>query len=175
MINYDSRMLILDDNDHNRTLMKFAMQMANLTFDDAVTGQEALDLWQRGPGRYAFALLDIVLPDISGLEVARRIRQFDPGIAIIMCSTNDDPRTIEDASRLDADMFIVKPFQFDTLVNVARLLNRATLRANPQMMVIENTGRARWELRSPRNLLRHVPIDRVMGNLPPTAGDAATT
>jgi DNA-binding response OmpR family regulator len=167
MIEYQPRMLILDDNEHNRTLMKFAMKMANVEFDDATTGQEALDLWRQQSGRYSFALLDIMLPDISGLEVARRIRQFDPGIALIMCSTNDDPAMIEDASRLDADMFIVKPFQFDTLVNVARLLNRAALRANPQMMVIDNLGRARWELRSPRNLLRHVPIDRVMNVVSP--------
>jgi CheY-like chemotaxis protein len=164
MSTYENRMLILDDNDHNRTLIKFAMQMASLAFDDAATGAEALALWQQAPGRYAFAILDIMLPDMSGLEVARRIRQADPGIVLIMCSTNDEPSFIDDAVRHDCDLFIVKPFQFDNLVSIARMMNRANLRAAPQMMVVDNMGRARWELRRPRNYLRHVPIDRVISN-----------
>ncbi|MBX3084986.1 MAG: response regulator [Anaerolineae bacterium] len=163
MTDYENRMLILDDNDHNRTLIKFAMQMAALRFDDAATGAEALRLFQQNKGCYSFAILDIMLPDMSGLEVARAIRQVDAGIALIMCSTNDESYSIEQAVRYDCDLYIVKPFQFDKLVSIARLMNRINLRTASQMMIIDNMGRTRWELRQPRNVIRHFPVDRAIG------------
>src|SRR5579859_3061730 len=87
----ERRFLILDDNDANRLLLKFAVQSVQATYIEAATAQQALDLCK--PGQATFAFLDIELPDFSGLEVARRLREADDRLAIIMCSTNDDPLT----------------------------------------------------------------------------------
>jgi CheY-like chemotaxis protein len=160
-LNYNPRTLILDDNEGNRTLIRLALQMATIPSDEVSTGEEALRLWAAQPGNYAFAVLDIELPDISGLAVARRIRQQDQGIVIIICSANDDPALIEEAVYLDCDIFIVKPFQFNTLASMAKLLDRATLRIASQMMIIDNTGQMRWEIRTPRNFVWRLPMSTV--------------
>jgi CheY-like chemotaxis protein len=142
---YRHRALILDDNDANRLLLNFAMQMGNVEHVEAGDGNTALALWESG--EFSFAFLDIELPDISGLEVARRIRRLDSGIAIIMCSTNDEPATITRAIHAGCDAFLVKPFQLDVLLSLTRVLNRESLRSMQDVLVIDNTGRNRWESR----------------------------
>ncbi len=142
---YERRALVLDDNDGNRTLINFVMQLCNMDHMEAMTGREALALWQ--PGMCSFAFLDIELPDISGLEVARQIRAVDEGIAIIMCSTNDDPHTITAAIEAGCDIFLVKPFELDTLMNLVKVMNRPSLRAVPRVLIIDNMARHRWEAR----------------------------
>jgi CheY-like chemotaxis protein len=137
--------LILDDNDGNRMLLKFAMSLGKMSFDEATTGQEALDIWSKG--KFAFAFLDIELPDISGLEVARRLRASDPNLTIIMCSTNDDPETITTAVKAGCDLFLVKPFQLDTLMTLVKVLVPGTLRRTTRILIIDNTARIRWENR----------------------------
>lgn len=142
---YEHRALLLDDDDANRMLLSVAFDMANLPFTEAQTGEQALQLYRAG--RFAFAFLDIDLPDISGIEVARRIRAQDQGIALIMCSANDDPLTLAEAVAADCDLFFVKPFQLDTLLNTVKVLDRAALRANPRILIVDNTQRPRWEAR----------------------------
>jgi DNA-binding response OmpR family regulator len=126
-------------------LLKFVLQMNHLEIAEAITAKAAFDVWQ--PHTFSYAFLDIELPDINGLEVARQIRASDPGVAIIMCSTNDDPVTISRAVEAGCDIFLVKPFQLDTLMNLVKVMNRASLRATTKVLIIDNTARHRWELR----------------------------
>jgi CheY-like chemotaxis protein len=142
---YEHRALLLDDDDANRMLLSVAFDMVQLPFVEAQNGEQALRLYAEN--RFAFAFLDIDLPDISGIEVARRIRAQDQGIALIMCSANDDPLTLAEAVAVDCDLFFVKPFQLDTLLNTVKMLDRAALRANPRILIVDNTQRPRWENR----------------------------
>lgn len=64
-----------------------------------------------------------------------------------MCSANDDPLTLAEAVAADCDLFFVKPFQLDTLLNTVKVLDRAALRANPRILIVDNTQRPRWEAR----------------------------
>jgi DNA-binding response OmpR family regulator len=142
---YQHSALVLDDNDGNRALLNFVMKLSNLEITEASTAQAALAVWK--PETFSFAFLDIELPDINGLEVARRIRASDNGVAIVMCSTNDDPVTINSAVEAGCDVFLVKPFQLDTLMNLVKVMNRGSLRATTKVLIIDNTARHRWELR----------------------------
>ena len=142
---YAHRALILDDNDGNRMILKFAMQMGGLPHEEAATGKAALAAWS--PGKFAFAFLDIELPDMNGLDVAWQLRERDSGLSIIMCSTNDDPITISKAIDRGCDMFLVKPFQLDILMKLVKDLDRVKLRKTPQILIIDNTARTRWQAR----------------------------
>lgn len=148
MEHYEDRVLILDDDDANRLLLSVAVQMGGrLGYVEATTGTQALAVWQ--PGKFAFAFLDIEVPDMTGLEVARQMREQDKGIVIVMCSANDDPAVVQMAVRVGADMFFVKPFQLETLLSTVKILNRAALRSSPRVLIIDNTQRPRWEERPP--------------------------
>ena len=74
----------------------------------ALTGKEALAVVKKESPKIVF--LDIVMPDISGLEVLRQVKEFDPSIKVIMVSVADDKETREKAKALGADEFIRKPF-----------------------------------------------------------------
>lgn len=139
---YPRRALVLDDDDSNRTLLKVLMEMGKLDFAEAANGNDALALWR--PGQFSFAFLDIEVPDLNGLEVARRIREQDSNVAIVMCSANDDPHIIDRVAEVDADMFMGKPYQLDVLLSLIRLLDRAGLRSNRRILVVDNMARARW-------------------------------
>ncbi len=142
---YERRVLILDDNDGNRTLLNFVMQLNGIEHTEAATVPEVLRLWR--PGVYSFAFLDIELPTGSGLDVARYMRTLDDGIAIIMCSTNDEPSIIEAAIEAGADLFIAKPFQIDMLMSFVKVMDRCTLRTTPNVLVVDNQARPHWHKR----------------------------
>lgn len=139
------RILILDDNDANRMLLKIALNMNGIESIEAERGEAALKLWQ--PCAFRFALLDIELPDMSGLEVARLIREQDPHIQIIMCSTNDDPETIHRAIQNGCDVFLVKPLQLDLLFRLTQQMQQIGGPRPEKVQVIDNQGHSRWESR----------------------------
>ena len=136
------RILILDDHDANRTLLKIALNLNGIQSIEAERGESALKMWQ--PGAFRVALLDIELPDMSGLEVARLIREQDPYIQIIMCSTNDDPETIHRAIQIGCDVFLVKPLQLDLLFKLTQQMGGPR---PEKVQVIDNQGHSRWESR----------------------------
>src|SRR3989338_8180861 len=74
----------------------------------ALTGKESLAAVKKEMPKIVF--LDIVMPDMSGLEVLRQIKEIDSSIKVIMVSVADDKQTKEKAMQGGADAFIRKPF-----------------------------------------------------------------
>jgi DNA-binding response OmpR family regulator len=102
----------------------------------ATTGFDALEIAAAGSGVDAI-VLDIGLPDISGTEVARRLRAAGSEVAILMLTARD---TVDDRVRgLDAgaDDYLVKPFAFEELAARLRALGRRG-RSRPSTSRITN-------------------------------------
>jgi response regulator of citrate/malate metabolism len=91
---------------------------------EAHTGTEALELVRRL--RPDLVLLDIYLPDLSGLEVIRRIRQEQTAVDVIAVTAAKDVQTLRAAMQGGVVHYIVKPFLFDTFRD--RLERYATLK-----------------------------------------------
>jgi DNA-binding response OmpR family regulator len=96
------------------------------------TGREALDMAQH----HAFdaILLDVMLPGISGLDVARRLRELRVQTPIVMLTARD---AVEDVIRgLDfgADDYVTKPFSFEILLARIRAVARRAPIALPAML-----------------------------------------
>ena len=77
------KVLILEDEVNIRSFVVINLKRAGYTVVEAGTGQEALDRLQSQPD-IAVAILDIMLPDIDGFEVCRRIRAGNKQMGIIM-------------------------------------------------------------------------------------------
>ena len=115
------RILIIEDE---KNLARFVeLELQHEKYDTTVesNGRKGLDLALRD--NYDAILLDLMLPDLNGLEIARRVRQ-EKTTPIIMMTARDS--VIDRVSGLDhgADDYIVKPFAIEELL--ARL--RAVLR-----------------------------------------------
>jgi DNA-binding NarL/FixJ family response regulator len=78
-------------------------------------------------------LLDIRMPDESGLEVLRRIRQIQPGARVLMLTSFDDDEYVMGALRAGAQGFILKSVSDEMLVNAIRVAHRGERILSPQI------------------------------------------
>ncbi|MBN1260911.1 MAG: response regulator [Anaerolineae bacterium] len=130
------RVLILDDDEGNRMLLAVALGSRGIETAVASDGTEALALIECQA--FDVALLDVNLPDIDGLEVARRIRAADDAMVIAIVTTDDEGVRINESRASGSDVFIAKPFELDTLFDFIEKLDPAAVRKNPELLVIDN-------------------------------------
>ena len=117
-------LLVEDDERLSRSLARLLEQDRH-NVEVAADGETGLDI-ALGENGIDVVVLDIGLPDISGLEVARRIRGEKRDLAILMLTARD---TVGDrVTGLDtgADDYVVKPFAYDELAARLRALARRT-------------------------------------------------
>src|SRR5258706_8403070 len=112
----ERRAILLDGNPNNRMLLEYALAMGRIEYYEASTGTQAMELWEQNT--YAFAFLDMELPDMNGLELTRFFRQRDPEIAIVIASVNDEPEFVSAAVEAGCDLYLIKPFQLDMLMTL---------------------------------------------------------
>jgi DNA-binding response OmpR family regulator len=131
-------LLIVEDDQRLRRVLKRLLEEERHVVDVAADGAQGLEL-ARDMNGIDVVILDIGLPDISGLEVARRLRSGGVEAAILMLTARD---TVGDrVSGLDAgaDDYLVKPFAFAELSARIRALGRRSAagqrRTEPRLRV----------------------------------------
>ena len=116
--------LIVDDEPDTCWALKHVLEKQGIRSRHALRAEQALEEVRRFP--YALALLDAKLPDLDGLELARRIRALRPGIPIIIVSGyfySDDTAIQEALGSGLIQGFVSKPFlHADIARSVDRLL-----------------------------------------------------
>lgn len=138
--------LIVDDEPDAGWALEHILRPCAIRLERALTAMDALELMRSRA--FSLALLDVKLPDLDGLELARRIRAIDPVLPIILISGyfyKDDAAIQQAQARGLIRDFIGKPFLHAELMRaVARALAPRRIRksrtgANPRMC----GGRAR--------------------------------
>lgn len=116
--------LVVEDEHDIAALIEFHLKKEGLAVEIARTGRAGLEAAQRG--NPDLLILDIMLPDLDGLEVCRRLKRHDTArnIPIIMVSARGEEADIVSGLELGADDYVTKPFSPRVLM--ARV--RATLR-----------------------------------------------
>ena len=129
--------LVVEDDQRLRRLLKRLLEEDRHVVEVAADGASAISLATGTPGIEA-VILDVGLPDISGLDVARQIRATGIDLSILMLTARD---TVGDrVSGLDAgaDDYLVKPFAFEELSARLRALSRRSgpgaRRAEPKLV-----------------------------------------
>ncbi len=121
MIRNDAAVLIVDDEPGMCWALSHILKGNDIVSVTATSGQEALRLAARQ--RFRLAFVDAKLPDTEGLELARRIREADPGIRIVLISGyfyGDDPEVLQAAAAGVINGFVSKPFLHDEVRTIAR-------------------------------------------------------
>ncbi|TEB04959.1 Chemotaxis protein CheY [Pelotomaculum schinkii] len=119
------RILIVDDAAFMRMMIKnIVTKNGYEVVGEAENGQAALELYKEH--KPDLVTMDITMPEMSGIEGVKAIRQFDPAANIIMCSAMGQQAMVMDAIQAGAKDFIVKPFQQDRILQaIERVLARA--------------------------------------------------
>jgi two-component system, OmpR family, response regulator len=120
--------LTVDDEEHITELVAMALGFNGFDVERAATGRQALAaIDQRRPD---LILLDVMLPDLDGFEVARRLRQNEGAgakVPIIFLTAKDATADKVEGLRLGVDDYVTKPFSVEELVErVKAVLRRAS-------------------------------------------------
>lgn len=115
------RVLLVDDNELNREMLKEVLIVHGLLVEEAADGSQAVGAVKANEaGYYHFVLMDIEMPVMDGFEAAERIRKLPnrirANIPIIALTANAVPENLERATAAGMDDYLVKP------ANSARLL-----------------------------------------------------
>ena len=103
------RILVLEDESSIRSFVVINLRRAGFDPVEAETGAQALERIKEYPD-IRVALLDVMLPDIDGFEVCRRIRSMDSKIGIIMLSAKSQEMDKLTGLSSGADDYVTKPF-----------------------------------------------------------------
>jgi two-component system phosphate regulon response regulator PhoB len=115
-----TRVLIAEDDDSLRALMRMTIDVGGIDIDEAPDGHTALKLAQADPPD--LVLLDWMMPGLSGLDLCRALRS-DPatsGATIVMVTARVMPSDRDQALAAGADHFVGKPFSPVALLDTVR-------------------------------------------------------
>jgi two-component system OmpR family response regulator len=118
------RVLVVDDEPSIRELVQVALKFHGCAVVTAATGSDALRL--AASDRPDLIVLDIMLPDLDGFEVVRRLRAGGNEVPVIFLSARDTTSDTVTGLALGGDDYITKPFSVEALVaRVRAVLRRA--------------------------------------------------
>ncbi len=102
--------LVCDDAVFMRTMLSDILQQAGFTVvGEADTGTRAVAKYKEL--RPDLVTMDIVMPDMGGIDAVREICKLDPNARILMCSAMGQQALVQEALQAGARDFVVKPFQ----------------------------------------------------------------
>jgi len=124
-----STVLVVDDDESNRDVLGRVLQSKGYKVVLAGSGPEAIERVEQGG--IDLVLLDIMMPDVSGLDVLKKLRETHArdALPVIMATARDQPQDMVEALKMGANDYVTKPLDF--AVVMARLeaqlsLKRAT-------------------------------------------------
>lgn len=102
--------LVCDDAIFMRTMISDILAQAGYEIvGEAESGMQAIERYKQL--KPDLVTMDIVMPDLGGIEAVREIVKFDPAARILMCSAMGQQALVVEAIQAGARDFVVKPFQ----------------------------------------------------------------
>ncbi|GAA4537628.1 response regulator transcription factor [Amycolatopsis samaneae] len=126
------RLLIVEDERELAETLRRGLVAEGFTVDVAHSGKDGL--WSATEGDYDAIVLDIMLPELSGYEVLKRLRAQRNWTPVLMLTAKDGEYDEADAFDLGADDYLSKPFSFVVLIARLRALLRRGAPARPTVL-----------------------------------------
>ena len=102
--------LVCDDAEYMRTMVSRILARAGYEIvGEAETGAQAVEKYKEL--QPDLVTMDIIMPDMGGIDAVREITRFDPEARILMCSAMGQQALVVEAIQAGARDFVVKPFQ----------------------------------------------------------------
>ena len=101
------KLLLVDDDEDIRTFLEFNLQKLKLNVQTAIDGQEAFDKFKSFQPE--IVILDVMMPEIDGIELCKKIRYYNAQTYILMLSASSDDYTKIKAYEAGCDDFVGKP------------------------------------------------------------------
>jgi two-component system sensor histidine kinase/response regulator len=121
-----AHLLIVDDNEVNLDVLSRRLIRSGFTVDLATNGRDALDMIEKN--NYSLVLLDIIMPEISGVDVLKKIREKYSlrSLPVIMVSAKDESEDIIECLEYGANDYVTKPINYPIVL--ARLKGQIAIK-----------------------------------------------
>jgi two-component system response regulator AtoC len=136
-----TRVLVIDDEPLVRRSMRRALGDAGFEIAEAATVAEGLTTFESE--RPQVVVLDVRLPDGSGLDLLPQLRRADPAVKVVMVTAFGETADVVRAMRLGASDFLKKPYDLQELEHAVRSAARSLAR-DQQLKVYRKRDRARY-------------------------------
>src|SRR5437868_4390598 len=126
------RILVVDDEEHITEMVAMGLSYNGFDVDRVATGRAALDVI--GQKRPDLVVLDVMLPDLDGFEVARRLRQAEGAgtrVPVIFLTARDTTQDKIEGLRLGSDDYVTKPFSIEELIERVKAVLRRSKGVGP--------------------------------------------
>lgn len=110
------RILIIDDEEHIRRMMRLTLEAAGYEVGEAPDGLEGLKFYEDG-STWSGVVLDQRMPGMDGLATLQQIKQRDPGACVVMATAYASIELAVDSMKFGASDFVRKPMTPETLRN----------------------------------------------------------
>lgn len=111
-----ARILLVDDAGYMRRLIGLiTTKGGHEIVGEAENGQDAIELYEKV--KPDLVIMDILMPDMNGLEALKKIRELDPEARILICTVSEQSFHVQEALFLSAKGYIVKPFTKETILS----------------------------------------------------------
>jgi two-component system, OmpR family, response regulator len=126
------RVLVVDDEEHITELVSMGLTYNGFEVERVASGRSALEAVQRR--RPDLIVLDVMLPDLDGFEVARRLRQTEGAgtrVPVIFLTARDTTQDKIAGLRLGSDDYVTKPFSIEELIERVKAVLRRSAGTGP--------------------------------------------
>ncbi len=123
----DLKLLLVDDEQEFLEPMAARLTRRRLSCRTAQSGEEALKILQEE--RFNCAVVDVMMPGMNGLELLRRMHRDYPDVAVILLTGHASVELGVQGMELGAFEYLMKPVEFDELVDTIRRASLATTEA----------------------------------------------
>jgi two-component system, chemotaxis family, chemotaxis protein CheY len=120
-MNENKKVSVLAVDDSKTMLAMIAAQLRGTDFElvaTASTGAEAVEKYKQI--KPELVLLDVVMPEVTGVDILERLMATDPGARVVMVSSVGSEDTVRDCLKKGAKSFLQKPLQKDGMLNILK-------------------------------------------------------
>ncbi len=127
----EARLLVVDDEPNIRELLSTSLRFAGFEVHTAADGAEALR--QAEATRPDLVVLDVMLPDLDGFAVTRRLRERGREVPVLFLTAKDDVADRVNGLTVGGDDYVTKPFSLEEVVaRIRAVLRRTGAGADPK-------------------------------------------
>ncbi|MFT6685975.1 MAG: two-component system alkaline phosphatase synthesis response regulator PhoP, partial [Bacteroidia bacterium] len=125
-----TRVLLAEDEKSLRDGIKLNLELEGYEVEEAVNGSEALTKF--GGQRFNLVILDVMMPEVNGLEVCEKIRLTDSETPILFLTAKDTSMDKVNGLKLGADDYLTKPFNLEELLLRTKILVKHSLKGTEE-------------------------------------------
>lgn len=126
--------LVVEDDKALNQLVASSLKMENYSVVACFNGQEALKEMENQP--FDMLIADVMMPEMDGFTLAKRVRESDRRLPILFMTALDDKPSMQKGFDIGIDDYLVKPFDVEILLmRVKALLRRANIERSREIVV----------------------------------------